>query len=384
MRISSSFRVALVSALAATAVATNATVLLNVNFDSYTTGTALTAISPWFTTGDRIKVNAFGNTGKSASAVWATAGAWAWQDTPVNPIGAEKVVVCSSDIYYQSGSTALNGFIIGMEAYTAAVGFVGGVYVDSVSGDVVVEGTQLYGQTAMTGLAPNTWHSIKSVIDFNGKCARAMVNGVFVGPAFSIDQVDMNDFDILQSKQTDVNPTALGFTDNWKIETVTPASFGMKNLTGKVTLSNFTLPPDVFFYSIALANPGTSTVVDRATVIVNATGDWTFSTIAPAGSYDVYIKGGTFLSKKAGTFNVTSGATNVDAVLANGDATGDDIVDLSDYTSVVVAFNAGPADTNWDQNADLNGDNIVDLTDYTIVVSAFNAVGDAQAAGISM
>jgi hypothetical protein len=42
----------------------------------------------------------------------------------------------------------------------------------------------------------------------------------------------------------------------------------------------------------------------------------------------------------------------------------------------VTAFNASPSFGNWDVRADLNRDDIVDLTDYTIVVVNFNKLGD--------
>ncbi|MCE9557831.1 MAG: hypothetical protein K8R88_02660 [Armatimonadetes bacterium] len=53
----------------------------------------------------------------------------------------------------------------------------------------------------------------------------------------------------------------------------------------------------------------------------------------------------------------------------------DGIVDLTDYTRLLNAFDATSASANWDAPCDLNGDGIVDLTDYTIVVVQFNLGG---------
>lgn len=68
--------------------------------------------------------------------------------------------------------------------------------------------------------------------------------------------------------------------------------------------------------------------------------------------------------------------TDLMVSMTNGDCNNDNVIDLTDYTILVSAFNALPSSTNWDVRADLNGDNTVDLTDYTILVTNFNSVGD--------
>ncbi|MCE9559477.1 MAG: hypothetical protein K8R88_11045 [Armatimonadetes bacterium] len=89
----------------------------------------------------------------------------------------------------------------------------------------------------------------------------------------------------------------------------------------------------------------------------------------------VKVRGSHWLQRSQ---TVTAGTTGASVThsLINGDATPDNVVDLSDYTNIIVAFNAVPASANWNPNADLNGDSVIDLTDYTIVVTNFNAVGD--------
>ncbi|MCE9559528.1 MAG: hypothetical protein K8R88_11305 [Armatimonadetes bacterium] len=71
----------------------------------------------------------------------------------------------------------------------------------------------------------------------------------------------------------------------------------------------------------------------------------------------------------------SSNFQSLSLTLINGDCNGDNVIDLSDYTIVVTAFNALPTSGNWDARADLNGDNTVDLTDYTILVTNFNSIG---------
>ncbi|MCE9557310.1 MAG: PQQ-dependent sugar dehydrogenase [Armatimonadetes bacterium] len=104
--------------------------------------------------------------------------------------------------------------------------------------------------------------------------------------------------------------------------------------------------------------------------------DGSFRIPALAASYRVAVKNTHWL-RKAVTVDTTGGnVSGVNIVLTNGNSNADNVIDLSDYTIVITAFNALPPDPNWDVRADLNEDGVVDLTDYTIVVTNFNAIGD--------
>ena len=95
------------------------------------------------------------------------------------------------------------------------------------------------------------------------------------------------------------------------------------------------------------------------------------------GTTTIRAKGSTWLAKNLGTYTLSNSAlTGVNGSLINGDAVDNNVVDLSDYTVVLIAFNALPSSSNWNPRADLNGDATVDLTDYTIIVTNFNQVGD--------
>ncbi|MCE9560201.1 MAG: S8 family serine peptidase [Armatimonadetes bacterium] len=94
-----------------------------------------------------------------------------------------------------------------------------------------------------------------------------------------------------------------------------------------------------------------------------------------AGNLDVAYKYWHWISKKRNVGTATT-VTGQDLSPMNGDCNGDNVVDLTDYTTLLVAFNATPESANWDVNADLNGDGVVDLTDYTIIVTNFNLIGE--------
>ncbi|MCE9559572.1 MAG: hypothetical protein K8R88_11530, partial [Armatimonadetes bacterium] len=130
--------------------------------------------------------------------------------------------------------------------------------------------------------------------------------------------------------------------------------------------------------SLIVRNSAGATVQGPTTVLCGNGGTWSLDTTLAAGDYSVSMKGSHWLRKQSAltALNSTTGTGNINLSLKNGDAAPDNVIDLSDYTKVVVAFNALPSSGNWDESADLNGDDVIDLTDYTIVVTNFNLVGD--------
>lgn len=390
-------------ALAASAAAAHSAILFQDDFSSYTAGSSLSGLSApggftWFTTGPGIKASsARGNTGNSASRDLALAGAYAWVDTPFDSTSSsDKVIVGGVDQFIEAGSTLTDEFVAGLDAYTFAVDFVSSMRVDTVAGDISIIGLQgngfYIGQTA----ALDQWNRVETVIDFDSMMARCKLNGSFVGAGISIDQTDFNDIDLVQAKYFTAFPTARAFQDNMKIESMTPASAGVKKLSGTVTLANWTLTPDVWFMHVGIADPVTNTLVDDFFAVSDANGNWQGNTVVANGTYDLYIKAGTWLSKKIGTINVTgSPITGQNATLINGDVDTNDIIDIADYTLLAAAFsavldedgdssNGNQSSANWDPFADLNGDGIVDIGDYTILAAGFSGVGDGLANGIEL
>lgn len=120
---------------------------------------------------------------------------------------------------------------------------------------------------------------------------------------------------------------------------------------------------------------GTSTVLDTRVISLGYEGYYAFEP-GTTGMVDVYFKGDYWITKKVTNINLGVGQDNVNATLFNGDCNGDDVVDLTDYTRVLLAFNSISGNPGFDVSADLNGDGTVDLTDYTILVTNFNKLGD--------
>lgn len=152
-------------------------------------------------------------------------------------------------------------------------------------------------------------------------------------------------------------------------------NIGTESVSGSLTLSDF-----VGSASGSSVVPVTIRVLDNANNLLQST-NLNVATSAGVGTYSLGLRTGitgaiklafdapTWLVK---TITSSVGASNANAVLANGDAVKDGVIDLSDYTVILTAFNALPASENWNVRADLNRDDVVDLTDYIIVVTNFN------------
>jgi hypothetical protein len=92
------------------------------------------------------------------------------------------------------------------------------------------------------------------------------------------------------------------------------------------------------------------------------------------GEYTLRAKAGTWL-RKSEVFSLPQ-ESSVTLSLVNGDCNSDNVVDLTDYSIIAMAFNSILFGDRWDERADLNQDNVVDLTDYIILATSFNWIGD--------
>lgn len=148
------------------------------------------------------------------------------------------------------------------------------------------------------------------------------------------------------------------------------------NVSGRLTLSDFSGSVAAETVTVKVRDAGGNVLETIPNVPLNAQGDYSF-TSSQTGVRTIAFQGRTWLTKTVTNVNLGAGTVNnVNATLVNGDSTHDDVVDLSDYTIIVTAFNALPSSGNWDVRADLNGDGVVDLTDYTIVITNFNQTGE--------
>ncbi len=117
--------------------------------------------------------------------------------------------------------------------------------------------------------------------------------------------------------------------------------------------------------------------VTLATTAGSPNGKYTVSGI-PAGTYDVWIKGGKNLAALVSRFAVSGAAASVpDVMLPAADSNNDNSVDSTDFTALIGAFNSDAtiAGSGYDPAADFNFDGFVDSSDFTLLIGQFNNTG---------
>lgn len=115
---------------------------------------------------------------------------------------------------------------------------------------------------------------------------------------------------------------------------------------------------------------------ETGSALLDAGGNFNYSTTLPPGSYTVGIKASHWLRKNTQTVLTVAGPNHVNVAIVNGDVDGDNEVSIGDYSQLSSAFNAESGDPNWNTEADLNGDSGVDIGDYAILSAHFGELGD--------
>lgn len=190
---------------------------------------------------------------------------------------------------------------------------------------------------------------------------RAAFNTAFTGPGLNSVNKSLYDFDLD------------GDVDEIDRSILEMLGAGGSTVFLQVSLQDSSLPASQN-YTIEVRNAGQSTVLTSWNLTASSAGVVAVP-LPSSGTYDVSVKFSHWLRKKV-TLAASGSDQTASLNLTNGDCNNDNVVDLSDYTVVVIAFNTAPAQPGWNINADLNSDSIVDLTDYTVLVSNFNASGD--------
>ena len=98
----------------------------------------------------------------------------------------------------------------------------------------------------------------------------------------------------------------------------------------------------------------------------------------PAGAYDIGIKNWTCLSElETGVVLFGGEVTEVDfGIPLEGDASGDDYIDGSDFGILSGAWLSWPGQPNWDARADFNRDNYIDGSDFGPLSANWHKWGD--------
>ena len=147
-------------------------------------------------------------------------------------------------------------------------------------------------------------------------------------------------------------------------EVVVPVNLGDFDLDANKTLT-------------AVVVDANGNVVDTTNGFVNFAGNLTVTTKAVSGSHKVYVRTGHWLQKASASFVANGASVTLPTVtLPNGDANGDNSIDLLDYFALSDSYNLSTGDAGFDANADFNEDGSVDLLDYFILSDNYNLAGD--------
>lgn len=133
---------------------------------------------------------------------------------------------------------------------------------------------------------------------------------------------------------------------------------------------------------IEFLNPTTYALVHTATnVALTATGDpevWSYTIPAgsmpgTAGNYLLSVFRVPYLRDNVGPVNTGSTQTGQNFVLASGDATGDNMVNLDDFLVLAGTYEVDPPTA---PEADFTGDGLVNLDDFLILAANYETAGD--------
>ncbi len=121
-----------------------------------------------------------------------------------------------------------------------------------------------------------------------------------------------------------------------------------------------------------------STLAYHFTGNTDAQGVFLASDIAP-GQYRVVIKGGHTLSKVLDNFTITDGLNQINAgILLEGDANGDDQVNLLDFSVLAATFGKCSSGVDFDARADFNQDGCIAIDDFSLLAANFLSFGQAS------
>lgn len=114
--------------------------------------------------------------------------------------------------------------------------------------------------------------------------------------------------------------------------------------------------------SVVLASTGTA-------------GEGAFTVNVAPGTYDLFVRGGTWLQRKLGGVVVPAGGlSGLSLSLVNGNVdASNNAIDIDDFLALASTYEVSPP-TN--ANADLDGDSDVDLDDFLILAANYDAAGD--------
>jgi subtilisin-like proprotein convertase family protein len=168
-----------------------------------------------------------------------------------------------------------------------------------------------------------------------------------------------------------------GTWNNFSLKINTGQLAGARTINGQLNLLNWEAS-SAGIIDVNVYPAGGTTPITTVPATVNATGGFSVAPVLPDGTYDIAIKKSHWLRDRINGL-VFSNGNSVSAQtwnLINGDANGDNSVDLLDYFRLSDSYNLSFGDVGFDAEADFNGDSSVDLLDYFILSDNYGVEGE--------
>ena len=223
------------------AMAANAQVLYQTNFDSFALGSELNIQAGWSAFGDTgMTIQADpARSGRSVRFDWASTPAtgtyWNWVDLGYNANTTNnKVLVGKVWFYMASGSTAATqGPFLGLDAYDSSLANVARIRANAFDRTVQLAPGAIYSvSTTANAWNFNTWNSLELVMNFNTRTVSGLLNGVSLGGPVAMTHTltEVADIDLFGTRTTGMSSNGL-FLDDYTVEAVPePATLGALGL----------------------------------------------------------------------------------------------------------------------------------------------------------
>lgn len=173
---------------------------------------------------------------------------------------------------------------------------------------------------------------------------------------------------------------ALGRESAWADPTdVTISQTLPTTITGTVSLQGRPSPPDASWITplnVTFYFTGTSTVYKSVNVTTTNTGVFTVTGV-DLWDWDIRVKGlHTLANKKLNVTVVTSTAPIDFGLLYEGDADGNNRVNILDFSVLATAYGKQSGQPGFDPRADFNNNGRIEILDYSLLATNYLMQGD--------
>lgn len=145
-------------------------------------------------------------------------------------------------------------------------------------------------------------------------------------------------------------------------------------VTGMVALESYIGPPKPV--TLSFMRTGSPILLAEVRVRTQPNGAFEADVVLPPGSYRVLVKTDHWLRRAVNTTANSVEMSPIQVTLINGDCTGDNVVDMLDYSFLSVSYGTERGTFAYNEGADLDGNGRVDLADYQILMAAYGLEGD--------